>query len=171
MPSQIYGMKRSEIWDKYEAVSMDSGYNKYMMLKIRNVRHMDFGSYKCVAKNSLGETDGVIKLDEIPAPTTTSTTTSTYVTLPAIQGKKGRNKSKNLKDRLSENQVLSDFGLEEWKDLDYNDQDYPLPSMGPYPARQPPGSYGRAERTTTPHDVTSWICVWLLCWLLLQCYS
>lgn len=42
---------------------MDNGYNKYMMLKIRNVSLKDFGSYKCVAKNSLGETDGVIKLD------------------------------------------------------------------------------------------------------------
>lgn len=51
------------IGDKYEAVSMDSGYKKYMMLKIRNVGPSDFGSYKCVAKNSLGETDGVIKLE------------------------------------------------------------------------------------------------------------
>lgn len=34
-----------------------------MMLKIRNVGPGDFGSYKCVAKNSLGETDGVIKLE------------------------------------------------------------------------------------------------------------
>ena len=49
--------------DKYEAVSTDNDYKKYMMLKIRNVRHNDFGSYKCVAKNSLGETDGIIKLD------------------------------------------------------------------------------------------------------------
>jgi len=42
---------------------MDNGYNKYMMLKIRSASKGDFGSYKCVAKNSLGETDGVIKLD------------------------------------------------------------------------------------------------------------
>lgn len=34
-----------------------------MMLKIRNVGPKDFGSYKCVAQNSLGGTDGVIKLD------------------------------------------------------------------------------------------------------------
>ena len=33
------------------------------MLKIRSASKGDFGSYKCVAKNSLGETDGVIKLD------------------------------------------------------------------------------------------------------------
>ncbi|KAF4532672.1 hypothetical protein B566_EDAN002907 [Ephemera danica] len=49
--------------DKYEAVSVDNSYKKYMMLKIRNVSKKDFGSYKCVAKNSLGETDGIIKLD------------------------------------------------------------------------------------------------------------
>jgi hypothetical protein len=42
---------------------MDNGYKKYMMLKIRRVNKSDFGSYKCVAKNSLGETDGVIKLE------------------------------------------------------------------------------------------------------------
>lgn len=34
-----------------------------MKLKIRNVGPADFGSYRCVAKNSLGETDGLIKLD------------------------------------------------------------------------------------------------------------
>ncbi|CAH1993066.1 unnamed protein product [Acanthoscelides obtectus] len=49
--------------DKYEAVAMDNGYKKFMMLKIRKVDKSDFGFYKCVAKNSLGETDGVIKLE------------------------------------------------------------------------------------------------------------
>lgn len=34
-----------------------------MQLKIRTVGPSDFGSYRCVAKNSLGETDGLIKLD------------------------------------------------------------------------------------------------------------
>lgn len=49
--------------EKYETVSVDNGYSKYMMLKIRAVAVEDFGSYQCVAKNSLGETDGLIKLD------------------------------------------------------------------------------------------------------------
>lgn len=86
---------------------MDNGYKKYMMLKIRRVNKSDFGSYKCVAKNSLGETDGVIKLEgklilksilfdlkhyfvipEIPAPTTLKTTTQ----LPSLPTKKkGKN--------------------------------------------------------------------------------
>ncbi|XP_028174575.1 lachesin-like isoform X2 [Ostrinia furnacalis] len=60
---------------KYEAFPTDSGYNKYMMLKIRNITKDDFGFYKCIAKNSLGETDGIIKLDEIPAPPSALTTT------------------------------------------------------------------------------------------------
>lgn len=34
-----------------------------MKLKIRNVGPTDYGSYRCVAKNSLGETDGLIKLE------------------------------------------------------------------------------------------------------------
>lgn len=51
--------------DKYETVSAHSGYSKYMTLKIRSVGPDDFGSYRCVAKNSLGETDGLIKLDGV----------------------------------------------------------------------------------------------------------
>lgn len=60
---------------KFEAFPMDSGYNKFMMLKIKNITKEDFGFYKCIAKNSLGETDGIIKLDEIPAPPSAFTTT------------------------------------------------------------------------------------------------
>lgn len=49
--------------DKYETRATDHGYSRYMVLKIKNVTRKDFGSYQCVAKNSLGETDGVIKLE------------------------------------------------------------------------------------------------------------
>lgn len=49
--------------DKYETSSTNIGYSKYMKLKIRNVGPGDYGSYRCVAKNSLGETDGLIKLE------------------------------------------------------------------------------------------------------------
>ena len=48
--------------EKYESVSSDDSYRVYMRLKIRRVSQDDFGSYQCVAKNSLGETDGTIKL-------------------------------------------------------------------------------------------------------------
>lgn len=53
----------SRAGDKFETISTNSGYSKYMKLKIRNIGPNDFGSYRCVAKNSLGETDGMIKLD------------------------------------------------------------------------------------------------------------
>lgn len=159
--------------DKYEAVSMDNGYNKYMMLKIRSVKSSDFGSYKCVAKNSLGETDGVIKLDEIPAPTTVSTSTVAFVTLPTTTRKKARGRGKNWKDRTSENQVLSDFGLEEWRESDY-DTDYTLPSLGPHPARQPPGPYSSASRPSSAlkRDDNHWYFVWIpACAMLFHAYS
>ncbi len=41
---------------------MDSGYKVYMKLRIRNVSAADFAEYKCVAKNSLGGSDGAITL-------------------------------------------------------------------------------------------------------------
>lgn len=53
----------SRAGDKYETMSSNNGYTKYMKLKIRKITAQDFGSYRCVAKNSLGETDGYIKLD------------------------------------------------------------------------------------------------------------
>ncbi|ODN02458.1 Neurotrimin, partial [Orchesella cincta] len=48
--------------EKFESVLVDSGYRSFMRLKIRNLTNNDFGTFKCVAKNSLGETDGNIKL-------------------------------------------------------------------------------------------------------------
>lgn len=41
---------------------VESAYKVIMKLHIRSVGPADFGSYRCVAKNSLGETDGNIKL-------------------------------------------------------------------------------------------------------------
>ncbi len=41
---------------------MESGYKVYMSLRIRNVSEGDFAQYKCMAKNSLGGSDGTISL-------------------------------------------------------------------------------------------------------------
>lgn len=48
--------------DKIEATTSDESYRVYMQLLIREVSAEDFGVYKCVARNSLGETNGQIKL-------------------------------------------------------------------------------------------------------------
>lgn len=56
---------------KYDSMLLDSGsYQSKMHLRIRNLKQEDYGSYTCVAKNALGETEGTIKLYEIPRPTT-----------------------------------------------------------------------------------------------------
>lgn len=47
---------------RFKPDSFDQAYKTVMTLKIKSVEMGDFGSYKCVAKNSLGETDGTIKL-------------------------------------------------------------------------------------------------------------
>ncbi|KAJ9599289.1 hypothetical protein L9F63_010229, partial [Diploptera punctata] len=47
---------------KYEPMLLDNAYKVHMKLTIRSVSQSDFGSYKCVSKNSLGDTDGSIKL-------------------------------------------------------------------------------------------------------------
>ncbi|XP_066994719.2 lachesin-like [Anabrus simplex] len=152
--------------DKYEAVSMDNGYNKYMMLKIRSVSKSDFGSYKCVAKNSLGETDGVIKLDEIPAPSTTSTTTAISVTQPTVPRKRGRNRSKQWKQRPLDNHVSGDYDVESWKGQEYDDE-YTLASFAPPPRHPPGGRSAAATRNATTQEAASWLLTLALCWALL----
>ncbi|XP_061704676.1 lachesin-like [Cydia pomonella] len=98
---------------KYITNLIDEGYSRKMKLTIRKVSSRDFSSYRCVAKNSLGETDGVIRLDEITAPPTTSTAVN-YVPTSSDK-KKGKNKSR-WRDGSAENRVIGDYEVEEWKD-------------------------------------------------------
>ncbi|XP_055680457.1 lachesin isoform X3 [Lutzomyia longipalpis] len=116
--------------DKFETLSISNGYSKYMKLKIRNVGPKDFGSYRCVAKNSLGETDGLIKLDEIPAPTTPMTTEVYHL-----------NRSRTKHRKKYDFVTIGDYGVEEWRDNNDYNGDLSLPSRGPPPIRHPPGAY------------------------------
>ncbi|CAK1601908.1 unnamed protein product [Parnassius mnemosyne] len=55
--------------NKYEVVNtMMSSFESRMTLTVRRLEKTDFGGYRCVAKNSLGEVDSVIRLYEIPGP-------------------------------------------------------------------------------------------------------
>uniref|UniRef100_A0A8D8Y4J3 Opioid-binding protein/cell adhesion molecule homolog n=1 Tax=Cacopsylla melanoneura TaxID=428564 RepID=A0A8D8Y4J3_9HEMI len=65
---------------KYEPVLLDNAYKIHMKLTIKSVTKQDYGTYKCVSKNSLGDTDGSIRLYEIPRPTTVEPTTTTTTT-------------------------------------------------------------------------------------------
>lgn len=47
---------------KFEPVLKDNAYKIHMTLTINSVSQADYGSYKCVSRNSLGDTDGSIKV-------------------------------------------------------------------------------------------------------------
>ncbi|XP_035220289.1 lachesin-like [Stegodyphus dumicola] len=53
---------------KYDVVHKVNTYKVHMILTIRNLVHEDFGTYRCYAKNSLGSTEGSIRLYEIHVP-------------------------------------------------------------------------------------------------------
>ncbi|XP_050303798.1 lachesin-like [Anthonomus grandis grandis] len=53
-----------------------SDFEVKMMVTIQNFQKEDVGSYRCIAKNSLGEVESNIRLYEIPGPTRSSYTVS-----------------------------------------------------------------------------------------------
>ncbi|XP_043505010.1 lachesin-like isoform X2 [Polistes fuscatus] len=54
--------------EKYTTSIMENSYRTHMKLHIKNLQAGDFGNYRCISKNSLGETEGSIRLYEIPKP-------------------------------------------------------------------------------------------------------
>ncbi|XP_037939426.1 lachesin-like [Teleopsis dalmanni] len=57
---------------KYKTEYTENSYRAHMKLTIRNLQYGDFGNYRCISKNSLGETEGSIRVYEIPLPSTPS---------------------------------------------------------------------------------------------------
>lgn len=51
-----------QLGGNYEPILNESIYKIDMTLRIRSIGPADYGAYKCVAKNSLGETDSTIKV-------------------------------------------------------------------------------------------------------------
>lgn len=47
---------------KYETSASSNGYKTQMRLTINSVTAQDYGNYRCVSKNSLGDSEGTIQL-------------------------------------------------------------------------------------------------------------
>jgi len=111
--------------EKYEAVSVDSGYKVFMKLHIRNITKKDFMEYRCVAKNSLGHSDGSITLYEVAAPTlptTTTTTTTLRVTEAMVTESRRQRQRARHRKRLRESRRHS-YTLEEDEEGEENDDE------------------------------------------------
>ena len=48
--------------NRYHTELTENSYKAHMRLTIKNLKEKDFGSYRCISKNSLGETEGSIRL-------------------------------------------------------------------------------------------------------------
>ncbi|XP_076686447.1 neurotrimin [Andrena cerasifolii] len=63
---------------KYEPILLDNAFKVHMKLTISSVSPSDFGSYKCVSRNSLGDTDGSIKVYPITANSSSNSNNTKY---------------------------------------------------------------------------------------------
>ncbi|KAL1492325.1 hypothetical protein ABEB36_010586 [Hypothenemus hampei] len=84
---------------KYGSELRENSYMAHMLLTVRNLQTIDFGNYRCISKNSLGETEGSIRLYEIPMPTTISKPTEVRSQLHR-ESKFVEKKLNNLQDQV-----------------------------------------------------------------------
>ncbi|GIY83228.1 lachesin [Caerostris darwini] len=76
---------------RYQVASLSTMYKKYMTLTIFRVVRADYGVYRCHASNSLGTTDGAIRLYDIKDPNGEQDETATEEapeTTPATGGRR-----------------------------------------------------------------------------------
>ncbi|XP_057650864.1 lachesin [Diorhabda carinulata] len=85
---------------KYGTETMENSYRAHMKLTVRNLQEGDFGNYRCISKNSLGETEGSIRLYEIPMPSTPPRATEMKSNSnKENSGKRNTSRSSNQQDR------------------------------------------------------------------------
>ncbi|CAL1296808.1 unnamed protein product [Larinioides sclopetarius] len=94
---------------KYDITEEKNGYKINMKIKIYKLTESDFGSYKCVAKNTLGEKEGFIRLYEIPPPTANPKVTQHYeVYLPRLREHLHSNSSIQRKNSPASNTLMDE---------------------------------------------------------------
>ncbi|XP_039961372.1 lachesin [Bactrocera tryoni] len=106
--------------------SSKSLYETKMTMIVRKFQKDDVGSYRCIAKNSLGEVDSSIRLYEIPGPNRKN---------PAGKHGIGGNNDADTNDVLKMKQVKVTYQPDD-EDLygsaeDFDDSELPLPPLTP----------------------------------------
>ncbi|XP_053950212.1 lachesin [Anastrepha ludens] len=106
--------------------SSKSMYETKMTMIVRKFQKDDVGSYRCIAKNSLGEVDSSIRLYEIPGPNRKN---------PAGKHAGGGNNDADTNDVLKMKQVKVTYQPDD-EDLygsaeDFDDSELPLPPLTP----------------------------------------
>ncbi|CAH0605814.1 unnamed protein product [Chrysodeixis includens] len=86
-----------------EPHKIDGSYRSVLKLAIQRVTSSDYGTYKCVSKNALGDTEGTIKLYPMP--------------LPAMDNKNVVQRLNIIADKSSES---TPFGTQDFRLQDYN---------------------------------------------------
>ncbi|XP_031768223.1 lachesin-like isoform X2 [Galleria mellonella] len=86
-----------------EPQKIDGSYRSVLRLAIRRITSSDYGAYKCVSKNSLGDTEGTIKLYPMPSP--------------AVENKNVVQRMNIMADKSSES---TPFGTQDFRLQDYN---------------------------------------------------
>ncbi|XKL68976.1 hypothetical protein PGB90_006745 [Kerria lacca] len=98
---------------KYDIDLIENTYKTLVQLTIKSVSKSDFGAYRCITQNPLGDMDGTIKLYEIPSPTTlskttimtTTITTTTIIRLPDTSVSDAKKKITKFKNESNLNNI------------------------------------------------------------------
>ncbi|XP_014356282.2 lachesin [Papilio machaon] len=101
--------------EKYEVLNtMLSPFESRMTLTIRRLEKIDFGGYRCIAKNSLGEVDSNIRMYEIPGrgrmkSLSTEQSKEDYKYSTPLEGPDNQFGSADTSDDEDEKETLTDF--------------------------------------------------------------
>ncbi|XP_076163350.1 limbic system-associated membrane protein [Ptiloglossa arizonensis] len=102
---------------KYDPVLLDNAYKVHMKLTISSVSSSDFGSYKCVSRNTLGDTDGSIKVYAITENSTSSNSNTKH------RGKLRHNSRNDIFEGNQDMLKERDLKLRSHKETNGNDAD------------------------------------------------